>query len=240
MTASERQTAARAALHQINQARQRTGAQIAELERQVAPAADDVGTVQQLRSERQGVLAQLLRRGQPPVTAAPDIARLSDKIADAAARAETSQEMLAAAAEIRAELEGKLSDFARQEQEQQRELAIAGFYAMTEQIEGEALPEFLAALEAMATAYGRLAGAGIAHTRMAATLRERFDFNPGQALGSATPARRVEFALPGFGMEERLRAHPTVRGHNFNNVLIDCDAEIAAAADGAMAQWLAS
>ncbi len=213
---TDRLKAARAGLQALKAQDQKLITELGRIGRQAAPAGADVGAVAELSAKRQGIFDRLLREGLPTSTVEKELAALDAQIQTAAAKAETARGMLAAAAQLEAEINAKRAQNHEAARAAEAELRAAVAEAVAAQFEDEAIPDLIDALEALRQAVGRVYGTKLAMDRMRFLQSHGpYEFEPNAA------TRTVYFDLCALGMEERLRGHATLRAGNYNGVILD-------------------
>lgn len=213
--------------------------QMAELSAAAQRKRDQAAAAMAPKQEKRGILARILKRGgMPELAETTELKALDKRIAQAATDADTATTEAEVIGEMLAELQAESDTIHATMQSLHRELAEAQFEAARAEIEGEALPEFFAAAEAFRQAYGKLVGLGLGHHALHSAAIG-IGAGPGQAIGASltNAIRLVQIALPGFATEERLRGHPTLRGHNFVMLQLNVYELTDAIAAEALARW---
>lgn len=233
----ERLQAARTALRELHVELKVLGERLAAIDKETAPAAQAVGNVQSLRQERRGIFERLLRLGQPNAHASPELSKLDAKVALATPLFERAQDMLDAAAEMRRELEAQQAELAQKIQAAGKAIQVAALEVARQEVDCQAIPQFIVALVAFKMAFAKVQGTVLACKRLAWQQDPRTT-SPFAMTLDPSVLNHVVVSVPELHLEERLRNHPSLRGQNINQAVLDASAQIEQIAREAMERWV--
>lgn len=237
----ERLQAAAAAYAEAAARRDSIAQRMRDLQRAADQRRADVQQFEQPRQERRGLIARLLREGRE---ATPEeraqLQALDAALIRAQAGISAASDELSAMADIEAELQQEFDALHPTVQRLAAEADEAMFLAAADEIDAQALPRFLEAAEAFRQAMGELLGVGIAHHQMAERFEAKHGRLPGQARGLKYPDMGLGLVVAGFDIEERLRGHPTLLGHDRVRVRLNFEDPAHKATLAALARWEAA
>lgn len=224
--AAERLKAARAALKTITDELNSISEAMRQADQSIAPVQQAASAVQNLKQQRRGLFARMLRAGRVDLKD-KQASDLSLQISTAEVSVEQTAAVMEAHRDLMAELQQKADEVHAQMPDARRALAEAQFEAATAEIRLDALPAFLAACDTFGRAYGRLAGLGVAHCELARELRDTHGVMTG-GLGTELPMRTFDVVAIGFGLSE---------SHAMNVKTIDARGAIEQARAEALTSW---
>lgn len=227
--AAERLKAAHAALktftdelNSINDAMRQAG-------QSITPVQQAVSAAQDLKQQRRGLFARMLRAGRVDLKD-KQASDLSSQIFTAEVTVEHTAAVMEAYSDLMAELQQKADEVHAQMPDARRALAEAQFEVAAAEIRLDALPAFLAACDTFGLAYGRLAGLGVAHCELARELRDTHGVMTG-GLGTEFPMKTFDVLAIGFGLCE---------SHALNVKTIDARGAIEQTRAQALTSWRAA
>ncbi|MFM2057597.1 MAG: hypothetical protein RLY71_1982 [Pseudomonadota bacterium] len=218
--------AARAAFADARALLAKNAAEQTRVEAVGEPSRQVVADAQQRRQQRAALMARIIKEGDSSAAAA-DLAAADKAIRASLADEQRAHDMLEAQAAVLAELQHEGEELARHVEATRRTLLVAQHAVAEREIMDEARPEFMAAVEALSAAYGKLAGLGAAHVENADRLNKSFGAGV-LAVGSRFPWAEFDVYVTGFNLNWR---------GVLNRVHIDAAEHIAGAKADALGRW---
>lgn len=215
---TDRLDAARAKLQALNAEREEVYAKQRAIQKKVDAGSTDAGAAAALQQQRVAIYEDLLRRGRPLSEAATKLAAIDAQAQAQAAETKTedARALQAAAAQIEAELSVRRAQCDEAVQAADAEVKAALVEAVQQQFEAVPMPALLVAIEELRQAFGKAYGVKLAMDR----LKHRSSHLPHEVAPNAAQ-RTIFFDLYAMQMEDRLRGHPTLKGANYNGVVLN-------------------